>query len=706
MKTSLALFPLLILSVQASMAMAADNRGAADSLPPVDTTEWKCTFCVAEEGFSGTVELGLGHVSTDSYKFGEYTGLNEQGGFLIGNAQLRVRGADAAYWNVNVSNLGLDSRSLGVEGGRQGTFKLSLKYDELPHFISDSVATPFLGTGTDSLTLPSTWIRASTTTGMTDLANSLHNVNLETSRKRLGLGLALASGTPWTYAVNVRHEIREGTQRIAGSFFVSTAQLVMPVDTVTDQLDVSAAYTGKKLQARFAYYGSLFSNNHTALNWENPYSAGAGGPDAGQLALSPDNQFHQILASAGYQFTDKTRATADLAFGRMTQNESFLAATVNPSIVVPAQPRSSLDGLVNTLNANLKVTSALTEQLRLNAGYTYNDHDNRTPQASYYWVSTDIPGVSQRTNLPYSFTQSTIKVSGDYRFAKQTKVSIGVDSDARERTYQEVSESRENTVWGKASTHVLDNLGLTLKGAHAERDINGYEVLPWVSPVENPLLRKYNMADRTRDTAGVRADVTVGQTMSFGLGYDYANDDYSKSQIGLTESRESTLGADASAMLATNTSLHVYYTRERINSQQVGSTTFPNPDWIGENVDTVNTGGIGIKHALIKGKFDIGADYTISHSRGEVTVMDGTASPPFPDLIANLNSLKLYATYRLKENMSVNGAYWYEHYQSEDWQLDGVTANTINTSAYVLAFGEQSPSYYANVIMLSLRYKF
>jgi len=65
--------------------------------------------------------------------------------------------------------------------------------------------------------------------------------------------------------------------------------------------------------------------------------------------------------------------------------------------------------------------------------------------------------------------------------------------------------------------------------------------------------------------------------------------------------------------------------------------------------------------------------------------------------------LKLYATYRLKENMSLNGTYWYEHYKSEDWQLDGVTANTISN---VLAFGEQSPSYYANVIMLSLRYKF
>jgi len=58
MKTSTSLlFPLLILSVQATTAMAADNPGAADGLPAVDTTEWKCTYCVVEEGFSGPLEL-------------------------------------------------------------------------------------------------------------------------------------------------------------------------------------------------------------------------------------------------------------------------------------------------------------------------------------------------------------------------------------------------------------------------------------------------------------------------------------------------------------------------------------------------------------------------------------------------------------------------------------------------------------------------
>jgi len=684
--------------------MAAENTAETSSLSLVDTAEWKCKYCKFEEGTSGYVELGASYVSTDSYRFGQYTGLNQEGGYLIADAELRARGADASYWNVEAYNLGLDSRSLGVEGGKQGTYKLTFRYDELPHYISDSISTPYLGTGSDSLTLPSTWVPAGTTGGMSDLANSLHSANMDTIRKRLDLGVELDSEKSWQYAVKVRHETREGTLRTAGTFLFNTAQLVMPVDTVTDQIDASASYSGKKLQVRFAYYGSLFSNNNTSLTWQNAYSVGVGGPDAGQLALPPDNQFHQLLASAGYQFSDQTRGTAEIAYGRMTQNQAYLAATVNPSLTVPALPQSSLDGLVDVLNANLKVTSDLSKQIRLNASYVYNNHDDKTSQASYTWVTTDVlVNPTPRTNLPYSFTENTIKLSGDWRFTTRAKASLGLDYDTMDRTYQEVSKATEDTIWGKVSARVSESVDFTLKGAHAARTIDGYEVLPWVSPPENPLMRKYNMADRDRDTAGLRVDLMLGQAVNLGLGYDYANDDYSNSQIGLTSSKDSTLTADMSAILAKKTNLHLFITSESINSQQAGSSVASTPDWTGENTDTINTGGIGIKQGLFEGKFDIGADYTTSHSTGETIIADGSASTPFPNLVSKLNSFKLYGTYHIKENMSVNGTYWYEHYLSQDWHLDGVTPNTIPN---VLAFGEQPPSYYANVIMLSLRYKF
>lgn len=115
MKISNKLFPLIILSAQAATVAAADN-----TVP--DTSQWECKYCAFEKGLTGTVDLGIGYVSEDSFKFGEYTGLYEKGAFFIGDAALSSRGENANYLNVDASNLGLDSRSLGVEGGKQGTY--------------------------------------------------------------------------------------------------------------------------------------------------------------------------------------------------------------------------------------------------------------------------------------------------------------------------------------------------------------------------------------------------------------------------------------------------------------------------------------------------------------------------------------------------------------------------------------------------------
>src|ERR1039458_4545745 len=153
MKTSNQLFLLGLLSALSAAAAAADEAGGAGQAS-ADTSQWKCESCKFEQGVSGTVDVGAGSVSDSSSKFGDYTGLNKKGGYFIGDGTARYRGEDGTYWNLNASNLGLTSRSLDAEGGQQGKYKLLLKYDELPHFITNSAQTPFAGSGGASLTLP------------------------------------------------------------------------------------------------------------------------------------------------------------------------------------------------------------------------------------------------------------------------------------------------------------------------------------------------------------------------------------------------------------------------------------------------------------------------------------------------------------------------------------------------------------------------
>ena len=94
------------------------------------------------------IELGVGDVSGKSFKFGDYTGLNKRGAYGIANISVVRRGDDdARYLEIVARNLGLDSRSLAVEGGEQGNYVLRFGYSELPKLHSDTFQTPYNGAG-------------------------------------------------------------------------------------------------------------------------------------------------------------------------------------------------------------------------------------------------------------------------------------------------------------------------------------------------------------------------------------------------------------------------------------------------------------------------------------------------------------------------------------------------------------------------------
>ena len=178
-------------------------------------------------------------------------------------------------------------------------------------------------------------------------------------------------------------------------------------------------------------------------------------------------------------------------------------------------------------------------------------------------------------------------------------------------------------------------------------------------------------------------------------------DNYFKSVIGLLDGRSWAAAADAAYALTESMSATVYLSHEQIKSRQANAENLaPSPLWFGDNEDTIDSAGAGIKYRA-DDKLDIGLDYTYSRSVGEVSIQGAPLG--FPDLTTRLNSAKLYVDFRPKQKLSLHLAYWYEDYRSEDWALDGVTPSTISN---VLAFGQESPSYQVNVITLSGSYQF
>ena len=693
MKTSK---PLLLLSLIAALPTVA---AAADA--GVDTSSWQCESCEFVAGRAGSVDVGAGAVSQSSAKFGQFNGLGDKGGFLIGGANVRSYGDDGSYWNLDAADLGIDTRSLGLEAGTAGKYRVWLRYNQLPALSSDSARTPFLGSGTATLTLPAGYPAAST--ALMPLGTTLVPVAIGTERKRLDVGALLLAPPRWEYVVNVRHETKDGTKRSAGSFFVQSAQFLEPVDYTTDQVEAYASYVGSRWQVKLGYYASLFRNDIAGLTWANPFTPLVAGADAGTLGLAPDSDFHQVSAALGYRVSSRTRLNADVAVGRMTQNQSYLPQTANDTLTLASLPAASLDGRVATLDASLRFNSQVNDDLRVNAAYAHNDRDNQTASLLYPSLITDMFNGVARSNSPYSFTKDKFKLRADYRVNDETGAAAGYDHETTKRTYQEVDRTKEDTIWARLSSRAIEDVELSVKASHGERSNSGYQILAGVIPPENPLMRKYNLADRQRDTVGLRADWAVSDELHIGLGLDAARDDYQDSTIGLTDGRELTLSGDASWAMSDDTRLTFFVNRLQVRSTQAGSSSFSTPDWTASNRDTVDFIGVGVKHAVIEDKFNIGADLGISRSRGDVSVASGIVTPPFPTLTANVDSLRFYAVYRLRDNITLRGDYGYERYRSKSWLLDGVVPATIEN---VLTLGETAPDYRVHLLRMSLRYSF
>jgi len=361
---------------------------------------------------------------------------------------------------------------------------------------------------------------------------------------------------------------------------------------------------------------------------------------------------------------------------------------------------------VNTWTWKLGLVSNPMPKLRLNASYNHNQQDNKTPQNSYSYVVADTSASSsQKTNSPYSFKRKTLKINGSYRVLRRTKLSAGFDHEIYNRTYQDVDKTRENKVWTKLKFHPYDMVETTLKYSYANRNASSFNPNSEISPPENRLMRKYNMADRERDQVGVYLSVTPIDILTVGLNADYSFDDFSNSSVGLIDNKSTNYTLDISIMPREDISIYTFFSRENLKSNQAGSQSFSTADWRVKNNDRINTAGIGIKLAMLENKLDIGFDYSYSRSKGHMDSESDIFSSvePFPDLETRLHTSKVYANYKLSEDLSVRFNYIYEKYQEKDWTIDNIEADTIPN---VLALGQQNNPYNAYMFSTSLRYEF
>lgn len=688
-----------------AMAISVQHSRAQSYWPAANTAEWACRLCPEQSQRSGHITAGVGHVSESSAKFADYTGLDDSGPYSLAELDVRMRNGDGVYTEAQVEGLGPGSRQARLLYGKQGRYDVGFDYHRIFHFVAKQAQTPFLGIGTQELTLPADWERAPTTQGMSQLDQSLKGLSPTLERETYGLNASARSSDRWDYGVELRRTEQQG-QKLQGASFLNTA-VVLPVtvDRVTEQIDARLSYQEDRWHLQAAYHGSQFNNNADSVIWENPFSPLAEGDERGRLAQEPGNHFHQLTLSGRWQPGRLLQTSGRLAVGRLRQNEPFLPATINPLVGDINQPAGGrLDGRVDTLNGQVRALIQPRPTLSVVAELYYDNRDNRTPRSEFTPVRSDLAVAPTQFNRPYSFERVGGELRTDANISDEATASAGLSREIMERSFQEVEKTGTTDYWGEIRTAVTQTLDIQLKGEQERRRfVDDYRPLEDLSPAENPLLRRYHLGERDRNRIQASVNHLPLDWVTLSISLNYSRDDYFNSRIGLTEARELSHSLDISMQPKDNLSIYAFATWQRIDSTRAGSDNFAAPDWTGRQRDRVDTLGLGIERESLLNGLDVGLDYSDSFGRGVIEVESRADAAPFPDLKSRLSTLALFARYSLSEQFSLAADYGYERYRSADFFIDQVAPNTV---ANLLASGQTSPRYSVQVGYISVMYQF
>lgn len=691
-------------SLAALLAATLPTHGATAAEP--DISKWECRFCTFARGWHGSADAGLQLSDSSSFRYGEYSGLNDRGAHAELGGTALYRDAKGRYVDARADDLGLESRSISVAGGQQGRYELRADFQQIPQFRYDTASTPFSGHG-NVLTLPGDWVSAGSTSGMASLPGDLHRIDIAGRRKIIALGAAMTpQNSPWHYQLDLRRDRVDGNTVTGASFLTSSMQLPLEQDQVTDQIEASIARAGRSWQLRFGYYGSYFRQDASALQWSNPYTA-YNDATVGRTSVAPDNAFNQLSLSGAWQILPSTRATANFSYGRGTQDAQYLPATVNDSLDAISLPRQNLDGRVDTVNDIVRITSNPIRRLSLSAQYALDARQNHSPVDEYQQVVSDSYVGESRPNLPYSHRRQTAALNARYRLAPGVQLQAGAEHEQYDRDYQTVARTRTVTLWSGVRTTLFDRVDLDLKYRNEDRSIERRRQLDasWMLPDENPLLRRFDQADRDRHEVTASASYAPLQRVNLSLDFQWRDDDYADSRVGLTHAKD-VVGTFSSGWTPTDAvRINAYVTLERIESAQAGSQSGSTPDWRGGDSDRLVSVGLdGEWRNVVADKLDLGAHYDYSRTRENVAIITGSADTAgFPANRTRFDNLRLYSRYRFGPRLSGTLTYAYQQLDSRDWALDGVEADTASN---LLSLGIDSPDYQVNLFGFALQYTF
>ena len=752
-------------------------------------------------------------VDNSSAKFGEYNGLNRSGAYVNGGFSVKGGGAykdneqgDTTRWSATGENLGLTSRSAGAALSDQGSWNLGINYDQLQHNISNTYQTPYNGSmGGNTFTLPSNFV-VPTLPGVTPAAGAAigRNCNAQTTSTALpggttcltqasgfqGMGISSTrynttlNGTAivdkdlnFTFEYNNLKQTGAKLQAVAGSRTVnsntveSISILPMPTNYTTDTLNLAVNWKGEGSHLTASYFGSFFQDGYNSFQWQ-PFTQNGSVAALQTMSTAPSNMLNQLNLSGGYDLAAKTKLSGNFSYGINTQNSSFAYDSAQvvqggPSGTMPAN--SSMNGLVNTTHADVKVIDQSVKDLALSALAKFDQRDNLSQSNMYQFMSVGTSGAYM-PNTPMSIKQMQLQLAGDYKITQAQKVNVALTNTNINRWCNQYGSqtgavATSGTVYGqspypsgsmyanspncvsatgsqenkleanykiKANEELSFKLGAGYGYRHTDWDQSAVVAMPYGSPYVQsaPGLNSWNYsgfqpyfeASRKQFIGKAGTLWQATENLSVNLGGKYTSDTYPNSTYGVQNGNSWSLNLDGTYAYAEEGTINAYATQQNMQRAMVSNSSAGS--W-GNTLQTNGTTlGLGAKQGgLFNGKVTVGADatYSIASSiyntqtnySGCTTTVSGVAVAngncgALPAIQNNLAVIKLNGSYQIDKNSKIGLAYWYQHLYSNDYYYNGTQFGAVqaSTSNGMMPTGQQSPGYSVNVFSANYTYTF
>lgn len=667
MSFKLNLITLSMLAVSTTSMAANFGVGQANTIS-VNTDKYQCQRCTQVTGYNGDISVAAGYNDISDIHAGNALGTAKDG--AIGSVSGNVRYQSEAGYQAEIQahQLGMDNGFAHLSGEKAGHYAFTLDFDAIKTYQAGDVQSGLWHN--NGLLTPS------------DISNAF---DLSQRREKVGLGFEYTQDFYGGF-VKYSQEDKSGHQS-ASLVSPSPVNFGLPTDARTKQLDAGVNLSGDNWLTALSYVGSYYENkiDHLSLPHLNDV-----------YAATPDNQAHQVALSGQYQL-NRTVMNGRIVTGRMIQDDKLIQMSGNPL--------QNWDGQVDTLDGRFALTSMLSNRLRLGGSVDHSKRDNKSSSAEFSQYNFNSVTGTFRQNTPRDFERNTYKVNTSYRIASGYRLQAGYDRKDVERTYSDREQTNDDSLWMKFNVRALDNFNLNLNVEHANRSGSDYEANELTSSENNSLLRKYYLADRSRNAIELKVNHTPVDWVNVDITSRYAKDEYDDTQIGLTESEDYGYDVNINMQINENIDGYLFGGQQWINSSQAGSQSYSTPDWLADIEDQFINLGAGVTYSgLMQDKLVLGMDYLFSNSISDTLLYQGIDNTdslnPYGDYYSYNHSASMYANYAVNEQMALKLTYRYERYFDTD------SANVgVNDIPGMLTLGDINHNYNAHQVMLSFTYQ-